>query len=147
MGKYSGSGVTPVGTTLCLLMLTGSAAIRCKVYDILIGSDATPADVATQFNVSRTTSIGTGGTGATSVPLDPLTVAATGSVLRGTFTGTPTKAAVLLFVALNQRATFRWVAAPGSELISTATAANGIQIDSVSSGGTPNADMTMFWEE
>lgn len=147
MGKYSASGVTPVGTTLCLLNLTGSAAVRCKVFDLIIGSDATPADVATQFNISRTSSVGTGGTGATSVPLDPLTVAATGAALRGTFSGTPTKAAVLLFFALNQRATFRWVAAPGSELISVATAANGIDIDSVSSGGTPNADMTLFWEE
>ena len=35
---------------------------------------------------------------------------------------------VLLSVALNQRATFRWVASPGGELVYPATASNGLGI-------------------
>ena len=147
MGRYSVSGVTPVGTTLTLLNLTGGTTIRPTVYDIVIGSDSSPADVATRFQVTNTSSVGTGGTTVNPRPLDPLTVAATATCLRGTFSGTPTIGNILLEISLNQRATFRWVAAPGSELIAAATANNGLQIFSVSSSGTPNSNMTMlYWE-
>lgn len=147
MGKYAVQHQTPAGTTLPIINLTGSAAVRLKVADLVIGSDATPADVATEFNVTRTTSVGTGGTTLTEEPLDPLVVAATGAGIGGTFTGAPTKGNSLMMIALNQRATFRWVAAPGYELISTAAANNGIELESVASGGTPNINATIMWEE
>jgi len=145
--KYGVQHQTPAGTTLPIINLTGSAAVRCGIYDIMIGSDASPADVATEFNVTRTTSVGTGGTALTEEPLDPLTVASTGAAIGGTFSGAPTKGNSLLMIALNQRATFRWVAAPDSELISTASANNGIELESVASGGTPNINATFLWQE
>lgn len=147
MGKYSISHQTAAGTTLPIMNLTGSAAIRLRLSDIIIGSDATPADIATEFNIVNTSSVGTGGTTLTEAPLDPLTVAATGAGIGGTFTGAPTAGNILLMIALNQRATFRWVAAPGYELISAATAANGLELISVNSGGTPNINATFLWEE
>ena len=147
MGKYSASHQTPAGTTLAIINLTGSAAIRCKIYDLIIGSDATPADQATEFTMVRTTDAGTGGTALTEAPLDPLTVAATGAAIGGTFSAQPAQGNILLMIPLNQRATFRWVAAPGSELISAATAANGIMLNSVGSTATPNINATLIWEE
>ncbi len=41
---------------------------------------------------------------------------------------TQTASAYLLTVPLNQRATFRWVAVPGKELVTPATASNGAVI-------------------
>ena len=46
---------------------------------------------------------------------------------------TYTAAAIVLMIPLNQRATFRWVAAPGSELVAPATAANGFGIQTTTS--------------
>jgi hypothetical protein len=49
---------------------------------------------------------------------------------------TYTAGAILLNIPLNQRATFRWVAAPGGELVFPATASNGagIETDTISTG-------------
>lgn len=149
MGAYAVVHQTAAGATLPIINITGSAAIRVHLFDLLIGSDATPADVATELTVGLTTTVGTGGTALTESPLDPLTVAATGAAIGGTFSGAPTFTAnsERLMIALNQRATFRWVAVPGREIISTASANNGIELLSVASGGTPNINATMHWFE
>lgn len=150
MGLYSVAHQTAAGTDLPIINLTGSAAIRVKLYDLVLGSDAAPADVAGEFVVDRTTGVGTGGTALTENPLDPLTVAATAAAVGGTFTTAPVDTANsnLLMIPLNQRATFRWVAAPGSELISTASASNGLMLNCTGmSSGTPNMNACIFWSE
>jgi hypothetical protein len=147
MARYSTQHQTAAGTNKTVINLVGSAAVRPAWYDFVIGSDASPADVATEFNVTRTTDAGTGGSALAEPPLDPLSVAATGAGTGGTFAAEPSAGPILMNVALNQRATFRWVAAPGSELITVATAANGIMLSSVASGGTPNINATIMWYE
>lgn len=148
MGRYLAVHQTPAGTDLSIMNVTGSAAIRLRWYDFIIGSDATPADTATEFGIARTTDAGTGGTTLTEQLVDPLTSGLIGAAIGGTFTTQPADAGGdIMMIALNQRATFRWVAAPGSELVASATAANGIHLRSVGSGGTPNINFTVFWEE
>lgn len=147
MAKYAVEGQTPAGTNLTIIMLVGGTTVRPVWFDFIIGSDATPADVATEFAISRTTAVGTGGTALTEEPLDPLTVAATGAATQGTFSAEPTYGNRLMNVAVNQRATFRWVASPDGGLITTATASNGIACRSIASGGTPNTNMTIMWQE
>jgi hypothetical protein len=140
--------VTPAGTSLTILNVIGSASIRLKLTEFEVSSDSAPADVASKMLLSRTTAVGTGGTGVTPVAVDPLTVAATATATGGTFSGEPTYAATGLYqFAFNQRSTFRWIAAPGFEFVSTATAANGISMRSVASGATPNIDYTAVWFE
>lgn len=149
MSCYSVVHETPVGATLPIINITGSASVRINLYDILIGSDSTPSDVQTDFEVGLTTTVGTGGTALTENKLDPLTVAATGAAIGGTFSGAPTYTAnsARLKFGLHQRATFRWVATPGREIRSVAAANEGIELLSVNSGGTPNANVTMHWFE
>lgn len=132
-----------------MINLTGSAAIRAHLFELILGSDATPADVASEFVINRTTSVGSGGTALTEVPLDPLTVAATAAGIGGTFGGAPTTTSntELLQIAKNQRATFRWIASPGREILSIATANNGLQLFCIGSTGTPNYNFTMQWFE
>jgi hypothetical protein len=149
MAKYSVSTQLAAGADKGIIVLVGSAAIRCKLYDLILGSDAT-ADSAGEFVVNRSTTAGTGGSGLTEVPLDPLTVAATAAATGGAWSTTEpadTANTELLMIGMNQRATFRWVAAPGSELISLASANNGLFLRTVSHTATPNINATMLWEE
>ena len=101
---------------------------RLKFYDFIFGSEASPADNAFLYIAQRCTALGTS-TAVTPSPLDPAD-AATESDAGENHTIEPTYTAnlVLLSIALNQRATFRWVAAPGGELVTPATASNGLGI-------------------
>lgn len=154
MARYSASHQVAAAASIYHMNITGGTTIRINVYDLVIGFDATPADLAFEFNVVRTTTAGTTPTASlTEVPLDPLTVAATAAATGGTYATDPlpdppgASDAVLLMIAMNQRATFRWVAAPGGELISSATSANGIGLAILTAGGTPNVNATMHWYE
>lgn len=125
-------------TTAALGTLTadGTRARRLKVYDVMFGSEATPADAAILWTFRRCSAAGTG-TAVVPQNLDPADFtteydAAENHTIEPTFTA----AANLLNIPLNQRATFRWVAAPGGELVMPATANNGfgIETDTISTG-------------
>jgi hypothetical protein len=101
---------------------------RFKVYDLMFGSEASAADNPFLWRVARITAAGTS-TGVTPQPLDPAD-AATEMDAGENHSAEPTytAGANLLHIPLNQRATFRWVAAPGGELVAPATASNGVGI-------------------
>lgn len=149
MAKYAASWATPAGTNLTIVALGGHATQRARLYDFVVGSDATPADIATRYYIYRVTAgfATLGGTSITPAPLsDDFSAALT--VCKGGTVTEPTYATVaLLQVALNQRATFRWVAAPGGEFLVTAGTANGIGVRSINSGGTPNTNTSVHFEE
>jgi len=148
MRKYSGSGVAAAGLNLTIVQASQTGAtVRTRIYDIIVGSDSSPADQATKFALQRGTVAGTGSS-FTPVALDPADPASLVTFQQGTFTGqTLTANAYTLFFAVNQRATFRWVAAPDSELVLPATTAALIALQSLSSTGTPNIDSTFLWQE
>ncbi len=151
MGRsYSGFGAvaTTAGTPETLINVFGASTIRPHLYDVILGSDAT-ADQAYSIEVERTTAVGTEGSGFTPVALDPGDPVSLADVGVGTFSAEPTytAASTLLGFGLNQRGTFRWVAAPGGELIVPATASNGLGIKAESSTASFNVDVTFHWEE
>lgn len=149
MGKYAAAHQTAAGSDLGLINLNNGANVRAMIYELLIGSDATPADLAGELVLNRTSAAGAGGTALTEVPLDSLTVAATVAATGGTFTVQPTDTAntELLMIGLNQRATFRWVTDIVNALIGIASANNGLFLRSVAHGGTPNLNCTIHWAE
>ena len=128
--------------------MTSAATIRPKIYDLICGSDATPADNAAEYNLQRHTAAGTS-TAFTPValdPADPTSLAAAGQ--NHSVEPTYTAAALLLEWAQNQRATFRWVAAPNSELVLPATAANGASVITVTvAGSAVNTNFQIYFEE
>jgi len=130
MAKYSvsvdgSSGADP--QTVINLFSNGNR--RAFIYDVLIGSDATPADQAASMELLRTTAVGTEGAGFTPTKLDPDSPASDADAgVTHSVEPTETSNSQLLRFAFNQRATFRWVAVPGSELIIPATANNGISL-------------------
>jgi len=149
MAKYSTSHQTAAGSTLVLINLTGGTTVRPAIYLWALGSDATPADLAGEFCIMRTTTAGAGGTALSENTRDPLTVAATGAATGGTYTAAPTVTAnsYQMMLGLNQRATSIWQANPGDEIYAAATAANGLASYSVAHGGTPNINTTFSWFE
>lgn len=137
-------------TTACLGSMTsdGTRPRRLRVYDAVIGSEATPADAAILWTFRRCSAAGTS-TSVTPQNLDP--ASSTTEYDAGenhTIEPTLTAGAILLNIPLNQRATFRWVAAPGGELVMPATAANGfgIETDTISTG-TPVITATIHSDE
>lgn len=106
---------------------TGATTLRrAWVYDMSFGADGTPADNAVVYKVDRQTSTGTR-SAAVAAPLDTLDAAALiTSGVNTTIEPSVTSATQLLEIATNQRATYRWVAAPGSELVVPATNVAGL---------------------
>ncbi len=136
MAKFSARMQRTASTTLPVGTLSAAAASprRAKVYDLLIGSEATPADNAFLWQVQRHTADGTG-SAVTPQSLDPADSLASTIVAKENTTvdATRTTNAFLLNLGLNQRASFRWVAAPGGELVIPATANNGLSIMTITS--------------
>ena len=121
---------------------------RLRIYDLTFGSEATPADAAILWTVRRCSAAGTS-TGVTPQNLDPASAtteydAGENHTIEPTFTA----GAILLNIPLNQRATYRWVAAPGGELVMPATPSNGagIETDTISTG-TPIITATSHCDE
>lgn len=152
--RFSGTAAAvTTGATLPILTLNTQASAptaRPEIYDIVIGSEATPADQAGKYDLIRVTNAGATGTAAIGPnALDPAYPASVAQLFQGTYATAPAATAnsTLLRISLNQRATFRWVAAPESGLIVPATANNGIELQSVASTGSPVVDSTFLWLE
>lgn len=146
--RYSIDGQDTNTAATTILGLTSAATVRPKIYDLIMGSDATPADNAAEYVLQRYTAAGTS-TAVTPQALDPgdpasLCSAGEAHSAEPTYTAN----AILLQFALNQRATFRWVAAPGGELVLPATAANGVGIQVIGiAGSAVNVNATIHFEE
>jgi hypothetical protein len=106
---------------------------RGMIYDLMFGSEAAAADNPFLWQVQRCTTAGTS-SAVTPTALDPADAATESDAGENhTITPTLTAGAILLSIPLNQRATFRWVAQPGCELIYPATASNGLAIETPTS--------------
>jgi len=148
MARYSVDYQRTASTTLSVGALVADATRprRGKVYDLILGSEAAAADNPFLYTLQRCTTLGT----ATTVvpqPLDPADAATEADAAENhTVEPTYTAAAILLNIALNQRATFRWQQDPAYGLVYPATAANGFGLQSdVSSAVLITA--TMHFEE
>lgn len=131
-----------------LVSLISTVAIRPYLYDFTFGTIGTPSDSVVTLTVSRATTM-TAGTSSTTTapnPLDSTDAASTAS--SGTaWTTQPTVGVTLFSVGLNVRATYRWVAAPGGELICPATANAGVLMNALSPAYTLDAQGTIYFAE
>lgn len=147
--RYSGYGTNDVVASpgITALGVEGVTTTRGKIYDLIMGTLGTPADNALEWLIRRATALGTS-TPYTAVLLDPASpVALVQAGVNHTVEPTYAAASELLRMGLNQRATFRWVAAPGGEFVvpATATAAIGVAGLHASYGGS--FEVTAHWEE
>lgn len=145
--RYSVDGQDTGTAGTSILAVTSAATIRPKIYDVVVGSDAAPADQAAEYVLQRYTAAGT----ATAVtpraldPADPSSLASAGEA--HSVEPTYTADVIMLQFALNQRATFRWVAVPGGEIVLPATAANGVGLQVIGTTSAFNTNACFHFEE
>lgn len=127
VANESAQQATGAGYKTQISLFNSATVRRIMLYEYMIGANGSPpADNEIEFDIARMTVDGTG-TAFTPNPLDPADAAAlTSSKIGYTVEPTVTANSFLDYFAFNQRATIRWLAAPGSELIAPATAANGL---------------------
>lgn len=130
MANFAVSMTRTASTTLSVGSLTGAASNprRYKMSDWVYGAaEGTVGDGVFEWEIQRCTTAGTAT--AVTIPgaIDPADVVAATTVCGQNHTVDPTVTAnqVVYAAGLNQRATFRYVAQPGKELIIPATASNG----------------------
>jgi len=127
MARYSFSATGTATTTTDILSIITAAASprRFNIYDLMFGSSASPADNAFLWTVNRRTGAATAGSAVTGQTLDASDTIASTLVGNSLPTSNGAGAGIILSVPLNQRATFRWVAAPGSEIVASNATSNG----------------------
>ncbi len=129
-----------------MINLTGSATCRPRIYEFDVGSVVTPADQTCTIVINRSTTAGTG-TAVVPGPLDNQEFGAATTALQ-TLSAEPTNAGVFLWqMPLNQRASWRWVAAPDSEFIGAATTNNGLLLKRSAQTATYALTGTIFFFE
>lgn len=138
---------TTTAKTIAVVGSTTAAPVRPAIYDVIVGASGTPADNVLRFGIQRFTAAGTT-TAKTPNALDPGDTAALAVCgVDASAEPTLTAAAILVVIAANQRATFRWVAAPDGELKGPVTNANGLAVTSLSPAYTGATFATVhFWE-
>lgn len=139
----------------------GSALRRGKLYDILIGTNGTPADNFMEFIIQRATLVTSGSAWAGSLSSVSSALALdTADPNMGGFSAANSSnegQVTLLSVpnpwyeGLNQRASYRWVCNPGSEIVypavSSATGGNGLVLQARSGSYTGTVTGTIMVSE
>lgn len=147
--RYStrGADTNTNNTTIIGINAHATTPNRGKIYDIIIGSRATPADDACTYLIQRITTVGTR-TALVPPPLDPADIAA--SFVTGfAHSAEPTYTAdtIMLEMSVNKRTTMRWVASSGGELWMPATANNGYGMLCVTPTTAYAVETTIHFEE
>lgn len=131
MATFGVNMTRTASTSLSVGSLTAAASAmrRYKLSDWVYGAaEGVVADGVFEWEIQRCTTAGTAT--AVTIPnaIDPGDTAAATTVCGQNHTADPTLTAnqVLYAAGLNQRATFRYVAQPGKELVIPATASNGL---------------------
>ncbi len=148
MGRlYTDQGSNAVEATETLATYQSATTVRPELQDLVVGCGVTPGDQATLFDLYRFSVDDGTGSASTPEPLDPGDPAALG-IFQVTHTTEPnTIGAILLVLPLHQRATFRWVAAPGRGFKADKVATEGWGFRSLTATGTAVHNCTMIWEE
>ena len=152
MARYSASGSQnlPASSTpiTALTIASQSTVHRNIIYDIVIANVGAPADLVTLHTIQRITAVGTAGSAVTPSLLD-IADRASQSAVGENHSSEPTytSATELLEIPLNHRATFRWVAAPGGEIITPATNNAGIGAKAAHASASTEWRVGCLWEE
>jgi hypothetical protein len=132
-----------------IVSLESAATGRGQLFELELGADGPPnaTDCQIVYGVSRQTVTGTG-TASTPNPMNPADAASrTTSKINHTIEPTVTANSMIFAAALNQRASQRWIAAPGKELIWPNTSANGLVAQALSPTYAAPVLVTTFYDD
>lgn len=151
MRGFTVSGPAETGTAnKTAATVIASATVRPRLFEFLVSILTAPngTDQQLNFALQRFTAAGTAGSSPTPVPSDPADVAAVATAgITHSAEPTYTAASALMNQCMNQRAMFRWVAAPGYEFMAPATAANGLGLKNVAIAASSIVHGTLMWME
>ena len=147
----NGNQATTTSSNKTATSIASIAGLRPAIYEFTIGADGAPnaTDCSIVFTFQLwTTSAGTS-TAFTPFPLDVGYQAAKSSCgINHTAEPTYTAAATLWGpMGINQRATYRWVAAPGSQLVLVGTATTGAGMQCKSTNYAGQTDVVIYTQE
>lgn len=149
--RYAATGANVLAASpgkTALNVFQTSNTTRGRLYDVMFGSSGTPADSAFRWRLSKSTAVGTEGAGVVPIALDSGDPAALYDGAEGhSAEPTYTAATEVIDIALNQRATFRWVAAPDGEMIGPATANAGFGLAAFHASSVVASEATFHWQE
>ena len=147
--EMAGSPQAMAATYKTVITLTAATATltSATLFDIEFSAEGTPADNVMEWDVSRQTAAGTI-TAATPTANHP-TRRACGTVggVNATAEGTITAGSSVFYVSSNQRASYRFVAAPGAELIIPNVNLAGFAIRARSSAYTGTIAVGAYFSE
>jgi hypothetical protein len=147
---YSASGNQTLTTGAESALSVGSnasTAQRNKIFELWIANEGVPADNLVIHTVQRCSALGTS-TAVTPTKLDPADRAAQAAAGENhTVEPTYTASEELLEIPLNTRATYRWVAAPGGEIVTPATVGAGVGAKALHASATTNWRVGALWKE
>ncbi len=146
--RYSIDGSQNATAADSILGLYSVTTVKPKIYDVVFGCGAAPADRAFNMQMRRMSDAGTWASGVTPSPLDPDDPNSLCTACKYNATTEPTKGVTLLSFSINQQATFRWVVPPEEGLVAPATNNAGILLEFVVvSAGTDLCEATFLFEE
>jgi hypothetical protein len=139
---------TTYKTLLSLTSATGATTLRrAWIYDVMFSADGTPADNVMTYKLDRQTTVGTG-TSAVPAPLDvPDAAALITATVNHTAEPTVTASTQVIEMPVYQRATYRWVASQGGEIVVPATNVAGVGLRAKSPAYTGTALGTIHFFE
>ncbi len=131
MADYNVSFVDAISTGyLTAASLVRGAAKRAFMSEMLIGINGTMSDEVADWRIRRITTDGGTSSAVTPNPVDGADgVAITAGAENYTIESTITADSELLEATIHRRATYRWVAQPGKELVIPDTAGGGLAFE------------------
>ena len=150
--RYAAVGLVTVATGPAdtMLALNGVVTNRGRIFDLGFGSSATPADNVVLWRVARSTTAVAVGAAVVETPLTGEGgqggAPASQLIAISNVTTEPGYSEIMIDIGVNQRASWRWVAAPEGELLTPAEATSAIGIEP-DGGGGGQARGYMHWLE
>lgn len=127
---------------------------RGKLYDLAIGTNGTAADNSMEWDISRITAGSTftyagivSSISANALDLADSAMASFAVVNSTAENFTVTANSQLFYLGMNQRASYRWVANPGSELVWPATSSAGLVLRARSAAYTGTVTGDVWFQE
>ena len=131
-----------------IIHLKGSATIRPRLAELILGSDAAPVEQSGEYQIARTSTAGTTPVATlTVVKVDSFSPAAGTTAEGNGYTTEPTPGDLLMDIPLHQKATFRFVAYPGRELCQTPAANAGICLINIGQSAVFSLNASVIWVE
>jgi len=141
------TNVTTTFKTYCEMV--SAATGRGQLFELNVGADGAPnaTDCQIVYDVSRCT-VSCTGVAAIINPMNPADAASrTTGKINASAEGTVTANSMVWSVILNQRASQRWIAAPGYELMWPNTSANGLVARALSPTYAAPAGVSVYYTD